>query len=199
MQYKFITLNNIRLGFIVLAFSFIFLAGQIGSAEAGFRFKQAPKVSDALDANGFETLKLALDLTELTPVLDSNRVTIFAPTNDVFAATAEALGCSDAIDLATRLINTPVGDSNALAVILSYHARLGVLRSSASLLSASPITTVSGDTVVSGVNASGLFVEGAANSSASSITSESIDGYRWVIYPIDTILLPFAPPAGLCD
>lgn len=199
MQDSSISRNNNHIGAFVLAFAFIFLVSHVGSAEAGFRFKQAPQVSDALEANGFETLKLALDLTELTPVLDSNRVTIFAPTNDVFTATAKALGCTDAIDLATRLINTPVGDSNALAVILTYHARLGVLRSSASLLRASPISTVSGDSIVSGVNASGLYVEGAANSSASSITSESIDGYRWVIYPIDTILLPFAPPAGLCD
>ena len=43
-------------------------------------------------------------------MLDQNRVTIFAPTDDVFEATAQALGCTGgAVDLATRLINISVG------------------------------------------------------------------------------------------
>lgn len=169
------------------------------TAEAGHRYSKFPQVSDALEANGFATLKFALDTTELTPVLDSNHVTVFAPTDDVFEATAQALGCSDALDLATRLINIPVGESNALAAVLSHHAVLGTIRSKYRLLSSSPIQTVSGDEVSTGVNSEGLYVQGAANDSPASITVEGIGGFRWVIYPIDGILLPFAPPADLCS
>ena len=97
-------------------------------AAAGGWYNKLPRLSDALQAEGFETLKFALDTTGLTQVLDSNRVTLFAPTNDVFEATAEALGCDDALDLATRLLNIPVGDSNELAVVLTHHAALGVIK-----------------------------------------------------------------------
>ena len=63
-----------------------------------------PKVTEILDNNGFQTLLFALETTGLTSVVDENRVTLFAPTDDVFAETADALGCSDAVDLATRLL-----------------------------------------------------------------------------------------------
>ena len=169
-------------------------------AGAGDRYYKSWALSDALEVKGFQTLRLALDLTELLPVLDSNRVTLFAPTNDVFDATAEALGCDDAVDLATRLINIPTeGDSNALADVLSYHAVLRVIRSSKKLLKSSPLHTASGGTVTTGVNSEGLFVEGEANGAASTITVDGIRGHRWVIYPIDSILLPFAPPPDLCS
>lgn len=162
-------------------------------------YYRAPSLSDALELNGFATLKFALDTTELTPVLDSNRVTLFAPTDDVFEATAEALGCDNALDLATRLLEIPVGDGNALSAVLTYHAALGVTRTKYKLLNNSPRQTVNGESVTTGVNAAGLYVRGLANSEDSSITVEGIRGFRWAIYPIDSILLPFAPPADLCD
>ncbi len=168
-------------------------------AGAGDRYYKSSELSNALEAEGFQTLRLALDLTGLLPVLDSNRVTLFAPTNDVFDATAEALGCTDALDLATRLINIPTGDgSNALADVLSYHAVLRVIRTNKKLLKSSPLHTASSGTVTTGVNSKGLFVKGEVNETPSSITVDGIRGHRWVIYPIDSILLPFAPPADLC-
>lgn len=186
---------------VVALLAFWMLAGALflsTSAEAGYRYYKSPALSDALQANGFETLLFALDTTGLTSTLESNRVTVCAPTNDVFEATAKALGCTDALDLATRLLNIPVGDSNALAVVLTHHARLGVISSKYKLLKSSPIDTVSGDEVTTGVNSEGLYVQGAANDVPSTITVDGIRGYRWVIYPIDSILLPFAPPSDLC-
>lgn len=170
------------------------------SAPANARgFYRAPALSDALETtNGFGTLKFALDTTELTQVLDSNRVTLFAPTDDVFEDTAKDLGCTGALDLATRLLDIPVDGSNALAAILTYHAALGVIRTNYSLLSASPIQTVNTEEVTTGVNSEGLYVRGVANSEDSSITATGIRGFRWAIYPIDRILLPFAPPSDLC-
>jgi uncharacterized surface protein with fasciclin (FAS1) repeats len=180
---------------LVLAAAAFFVSSP---AHAGGDYRGKFGVANGLAVNGFETLKFALDTTELTAVLDSNRVTVFAPTNEVFEATAQALGCTDALDLATRLLNIPVGDSNALAVVLTHHAVLGTIRSSYRLLKASPIQTVSGDAVTTGVNDKGLYVQGAANDSPASITVEGIRGPRWVIYPINGILLPFAPPGDLC-
>ena len=187
---------------VVALLGFLMLVGALfvsTYAEAGYRYYKTPKLSDALEVNGFEALLYALNATDLTSTLDSNRVTLFAPTNDVFEATANALGCTDALDLATRLLNLPVGDSNALAVVLTYHARLGVISSNYKLLKSSPITTVSTDEVITGVNSEGLNVKGIANGEPSRITVDGIRGYRWVIYPIDSILLPFAPPSDLCD
>ena len=155
-------------------------------------------LSDVLDSNGFSTLKLALEITGLLPVLESNRVTVFAPTDDVFEATAQALGCTDALDLATRLIDIPVGDSDALSTILTYHATLRTVRSNSKLLRLKSLHMVNGDSVTTGVNAGGLYVKGEANATASNIVTTSIQGSRFVVSPIDQILLPFAPPADLC-
>jgi uncharacterized surface protein with fasciclin (FAS1) repeats len=180
---------------LLLATVAVFLSS---AANAGDRYHKSSEVSDALEAEGFQTLRLALDLTGLLPVLDSNRVTLFAPTNDVFDATAEALGCTDALDLATRLINIPTGDgSNALADVLSYHAVLRVIRTNKKLLKSSPLHAASGGTLTTGVNSEGLFVKGEANATPSRITVDGIRGHRWVIYPIDSILLPI-DPTGIC-
>src|SRR5210317_357025 len=112
----------IGFAFIIALMSIVFTS----TAQAGWKGKKN-KVSTILDNNGFQTLLFALNATGLTSVLDSNRVTVFGPTDDVFDATAAALGCQDAVELATNLLNTPVDDSNALAVVLSYHAYLGNL------------------------------------------------------------------------
>lgn len=156
------------------------------------------KLSEALDVEGLRTLKTVLELTDLISVLESNHVTVFAPTDDVFDATAEALGCKDATDLATKLLNTSAGDGSALAAILTYHAVLDKIDSTRRLLTHSPITTANGKEIKTGVNAKGLYVKGIANEAPSSITVEGITGKAYVIYPIDSVLLPFELPSGLC-
>ena len=100
-------------------------------------------------------------------MLDQNRVTLFAPTDDVFDATAEALGCSDALDLATRLINLQVGDTDALTAILTYHVTLFKIRSDSRLLRYRQLHTVNGAEIEAGVNQQGLFVKGDANATLS--------------------------------
>ena len=83
-------------------------------AMASLSTLASEKVSQILDNNGFQTLLFALDTTGLTSVVDENRVTLFAPTDDVFEETAIALGCTDALDLATRLLNIDVNGTDAL-------------------------------------------------------------------------------------
>jgi len=158
-----------------------------------------PSVSDILSNNGFQTLLFALDATGLTAVLDENKVLLFAPTDDVFEATADALGCQDVEDLATRLLNIPVGDTNALAYVLTYHASLGRFKNDYDVLSAGELQMVSGDAVTTGVGANGLFVKGIVNATPSNVTSELFKAKRTsAVYAIDQILLPI-DPTGVCD
>ncbi len=188
--------RSVTIYFAAACLSVIFIVGHANTAQAAWR--NGASITDILDQQGFETLKFALDATNLTPVLESNYVTLFAPTNDVFDATAEALGCSSAVDLATRLLAIPVGDSDALTAVLTYHAVLGNIWSKNRLLRKKTLTTVFGTDVSTGVNMNGLYVKGEANDTASTITVEGLYGYRFTIYPINQILLPFSA-AGVCD
>lgn len=158
---------------------------------------KTPKVSEILDNNGFQTLLSALDAAQLTAVLDENTVVLFAPTDDVFEATAELLGCTGVDELATNLLNTTVGDTNALAVVLTYHAYLGKLKNEDKLLGAGDIQMVSGDTATTGVDQNGLYIKGIINETPSSITAKFKGKRSSRVYPIDQILLPINP-AGIC-
>ena len=162
-------------------------------AQAGHRFNG---ISAVLESNGLTTLKAALDLTNLTNTLNQNRVTLFAPTNDVFDALADALGCDTAIDMAIAL-----NDLDLLAPILTYHAALGRYDKSR-LLRAGNLHVLGGE-VTTGVNMNGLYVQGDFNGSPSKITDDGIGGWRYVVYPIDQILLPVDPTpllgGGLCS
>ncbi len=178
------------LGVISAALLFAFVSA---AAQAGHPYSN--KLSNVLDSNGLTTLKTALDLVGLTPVLDQNRVTIFAPTNDVFDELASALGCANAVDMALAL-----NSAGVLETILTNHAAFGLYGNSR-LLRAGTLHMVSGD-VTTGVNKNGLFVQGAFNATPSAITVEGIGGWRYIVYPIDQILLPVDPaglPSPLCS
>ena len=160
---------------------------------------KTPRVSAILDNNGFQTLLFALDTAGLTSVVDENRVVLFAPTDDVFDATAEALGCADVLELATNLLSTPVGDTNALAYVLSYHAYLGRVKSDYNLLSMGELQMASGDSVTVGVGQGGLNVQGIVNETPSNITTERFRAQKKSsVYAIDQILLPI-DPTGICN
>lgn len=158
----------------------------------------AQKVTQILDNNGFQTLLFALETTGLSSVVDENRVTLFAPTDDVFAETADALGCADAVDLATRLLNIDVNGTDALSYVLTYHVYLGRLKNTSSILSADTLQTANGELIATGVGKGGLFVEGIANAEPSNITTDGIRAQKAsFVYAIDSILLPI-DPAGVC-
>jgi uncharacterized surface protein with fasciclin (FAS1) repeats len=189
-----ISLAGIRLTRLsALCFGFVLLAA------ASLPSMAAPKVTEILDNNGFQTLLFALETTGLDSVVDENRVTLFAPTDDVFAETAEALGCSDAVDLATRLLNIDINGTDALTYVLTYHVYLGKLKNSYSILSADTLETANGEFIATGVGKGGLFVEGIENAEPSNITTDGMKAKRSsYVYAIDSILLPISP-AGVCD
>jgi uncharacterized surface protein with fasciclin (FAS1) repeats len=156
------------------------------------------KVSQILDNNGFQTLLFALDTTGLTSVVDENKVTLFAPTDDVFEETAIALGCTDALDLATRLLNIDVNGTDALTTVLTYHVYLGKLKDTESILDAGMLQTANGESITTGVGKGGLYVMGVENAEPSYITTDGIKARKSsYVYAIDSILLPI-DPTGVC-
>ncbi len=159
----------------------------------------AATTSEILDNSGFKVLKTALDLLNLTPVIDDYTITVFAPTDDVFTETAQALGCDSAIDLASRLADIPVGDINALAYVVGYHVYVGELGSSGDILLAGTINTLINESLSTGVDKNGLYVMGKVNSTPSSITTAGIESDNSsYVYAIDQILLPINP-AKVCQ
>jgi uncharacterized surface protein with fasciclin (FAS1) repeats len=157
------------------------------------------KVSQILDNNGFQTLLFALDTTGLTSVVDENKVTLFAPTDDVFEETALALGCTDAVDLATRLLNIDVNGTDALTTVLTYHVYLGKLKDTESILDAGMLQTANGESITTGVGKGGLYVMGIENAEPSYITTDGFKARKSsYVYAIDSILLPINP-AGVCS
>ncbi len=173
-------------------FAFILMTTSVPSMAA-------PNVSSILDNNGFKTLKTALDLLEVTSLVDGLTVTLFAPTDDVFDETAKALGCTDAIDLATRLNNIDVNGQDALTYVVAYHAFVGSLGSTESILSAGSLNTTIGESLTTGVGKQGLYVKGMINSTPSNITTDGIQADNGsYVYAIDQILLPI-DPSGVCE
>jgi len=175
---------------------FAFLLAMMTSVPAS-----ALSTSEILDNNGFKVLKTALDLyrLDLTPAIDDYTITVFAPTDDVFTETAEALGCDNALDLATKLAAIPVGGINALAYVVGYHVYVGELGNTGDILSAGTINTVINESISTGVDKNGLYVMGKVNSTPSSITTSGIESDNSsYIYAIDQILLPINP-ANICQ
>jgi uncharacterized surface protein with fasciclin (FAS1) repeats len=157
------------------------------------------KVSEILDNNGFQTLLFALDTTGLTSVVDENKVVLFAPTDDVFEETAIALGCTDALDLATRLLNIDVNGTDALTTVLTYHVYLGKLKDTESILDAGMLQTANGESITTGVGKGGLYVMGVENADPSYITTDGFKARKSsYVYAIDSILLPI-DPTGVCS
>ena len=182
---SYFRLNSLMFAFILLAF-------------ASMTSMAASSVSSILDNNGFKTLKTAIDLLGVTSDVDETTLTLFAPTDDVFDETARALGCKDAIDLATRLAGIDVNGTDALTYVVAYHAYAGSLATTESILSAGTLTTLIGDPITTGVGKEGLYVKGMINLSPSNITTDGImsDNSSYV-YAIDQILLPI-DPLGVC-
>lgn len=160
---------------------------------------KTPKMSELLDNNGFQTLLFALESTGLTSVIDKNKVTLFGPTDDVFDATAEFLGCASAVDLAEKLLAIDVDGTDALTYVLTYHVYLGKLKDPRSILTAGTLETANGMSIIAGTGMYGQNVKGIVNDVPSNITTAAFKAKRGsTLYGIDSILLPI-DPTGICD
>jgi uncharacterized surface protein with fasciclin (FAS1) repeats len=180
-------INSLFLGFALLSMA------SFSSVAA-----KTPKMSELLDNNGFQTLLFALEVTELTSVLDNNKVTVFAPTDDVFDATAELLGCTSAVDLAEKLLAIDVDGTDALTLVLTYHVYLGKLKDPSSILTAGTLETANGMSIIASTGMFGQNIKGIENTDPSYITTAGFKAKKGsTLYGIDSILLPINP-AGVC-
>ncbi|MDZ7703720.1 MAG: fasciclin domain-containing protein [Trueperaceae bacterium] len=122
----------------------------------------------------FSTLEQAVVAADLTDALASEGpLTVFAPTNDAFAALPDGL--------LEDLLENP----EALAAVLSYHVVAGRL-TSGELISTRSVDTLSGESLEIAV-AQGTVVVGG---NAAEVTTPDVMSTNGVIHIIDAVLLP---------
>lgn len=134
-------------------------------------------VDTAVGAGLFNTLVAAVQAAGLEDTLRSaGPFTVFAPTDDAFAALGE------------DTINALLADPDALANILLYHVVPGALTAN-DVLSNDSLTTAQGDTASISLNDTGAFINDAQIIMTNIFTSNG------VIHVIDAVILPPTPPA----
>ncbi len=130
----------------------------------------------AIAAGNFHTLVAALQATGLDgPLAGGHEIyTVFAPTDDAFAA------------LGQDTIDALLADPDTLKNILLYHvvADVAVDSSAALSLAGSSVTVANGDAVQVSVKGDTLFINDAA------VTVTDINATNGVIHVIDTVLIP---------
>ena len=134
---------------------------------------QSPDIVDvASEAGSFNTLIAALEAAELVDVLRSDGpFTVFAPTDDAFAAIPEA-------DLQALL-----ADKEALTAVLTYHVVPGKVMAS-DVVELSNAKTVQGQDVHIAVDMGTVKVDNAT------VTATDIQASNGVIHVIDAVILP---------
>jgi LPXTG-motif cell wall-anchored protein len=135
----------------------------------------------------FSTLVAAADAAGLIPAIDEcgdDPVTIFAPTNDAFAAALTALGLT-----AEELL----ADTETLTSILTYHIVAGVVPASA-VVGLDSATTLNGATIDIAVEGESVVLNGSVN-----VVTTDINACNGVIHVIDAVLVPPAAPAAPAD
>lgn len=122
---------------------------------------------------GFETLVTAVQAAGLVETLQSDGpFTVFAPTDDAFAALPE--GVLDGL----------LADTEALSTVLTYHVVAGEVLA-ADVVNLSSATSVQGEEI-------GIAVEGenvVLNDSANVVTTD-VEASNGVIHVIDSVILP---------
>jgi transforming growth factor-beta-induced protein len=160
----------------LLAFGLIF-----GAAMAQYD-GPATVVDIAVENEGFSTLVAAVTEAELVETLSSEGpFTVFAPTDDAFAAALEALGLT-----AEELLA-----SDDLAGILTYHVVAGKLMAADVLaaveagMGTAEVETVNGAIVEVTVEDGMVMLNGTAT-----VTATDLEAGNGVVHVIDAVILP---------
>ena len=137
-------------------------------------------VEVAVESGAFPTLVAAVQAAGLVDVLSGEGpFTVFAPTEEAFAAALEALGLS-----AEELL----ADVDLLTGVLTYHVLpLAAPAELVLTLDGESVTTVAGSDVVITINGGTVMVNDAA------VVTADIEASNGVIHVIDKVLLPPAP------
>lgn len=134
-------------------------------------------IVDQAVLNGFDTLVQAVGTAGLEATLrtdnEGNGFTVFAPTDDAFAA-----------------LSSIPSDPSELADILLYHV-LGATVESTDLSDGQAATTLQGGSLTVGIDGSSVTLEGAQNTVQVVVTD--VAASNGVIHVIDAVLLPPSP------
>ncbi len=141
--------------------------------------EEADIVDTAVAAGDFDTLVAAVQAAELEETLRGDGpFTVFAPTDDAFAALPE--GTVD------TLLEDPTGD---LTDILTYHVVEGEVMA-ADLSDGQEVTTVNGATLTVNVAEDGAVSLTDAAGNEVNVTAADVDASNGVIHVIDGVLMP---------
>jgi uncharacterized surface protein with fasciclin (FAS1) repeats len=178
------TLAAMVLGALVACDSSSIISGSGGqdSGTPATEFANSPAVDNIVEtakANGsFNTLAAALEATGLDATLanDDGTFTVFAPTDEAFAALGE--------DTITALL----ADTDRLSNILLYHVISGsaVDADTAISLAGSMVDAANGEALDITLEAEALFIND------SQVTTANVNATNGIIHVIDKVLLPAA-------
>ena len=134
-------------------------------------------VDVAASTEGFSTLVAAVQAAGLVETLSGDGpFTVFAPTDDAFAAALDALGLT-----AEELL----ADTETLTAILTYHVVPGEVPSNDVVtLDGQSVATVNGAEVAISVDGDTVMVDEAT------VTAVDVEASNGVIHVIDTVLVP---------
>ncbi len=134
-------------------------------------------VEVATEAGGFNTLVAAVDAAGLVDTLNSEGpFTVFAPTDEAFAAALEALGLT-----ADELL----ADTELLTSVLTYHVLpLEAPAETVLTLDGESVATVNGAEVLVTVDGGSVKVDEA------NVLTTDIEASNGIIHVIDAVLLP---------
>lgn len=143
---------------------------------------EADSIADIAVADGrFETLVTALTATDLVETLQGEGpFTVFAPTDDAFAALPEGT------------LETLLADPSALSDILLYHVVPGRVMA-ADVVSLDTAETVQGTNLDIAVNGDQVMVNDAQ------VIATDIEAANGIIHVIDSVLIPSADEAAMED
>ncbi len=129
-------------------------------------------VQTAIDAGSFKTLVTAVQTADLVETLSGEGpFTVFAPTDDAFAAVPE------------ETLNALLADKAELTKVLTYHVASGKYMAE-DVVSMGNITTLEGNMLDVEITNEGVFVGGAK------VIQTDIECSNGVIHVIDTVLIP---------
>ena len=153
---------------IAVSFAGLFAANAFAHDHA-----DKPNIIETAEAAGsFTTLLTAIETAGLTETLATGGpFTVFAPTDEAFAAIPEA-------DLAAIL-----ADNDTLTSILTYHVVDGAVMS-AQVVELDSATTLQGSDVEITVTDSGVMVDGA------NVVTVDVEAGNGVIHVIDAVITP---------